>query len=836
MISKFNIRFWYFAYVLLFACACTRHSDNFYHPNSLPYKLTPVSHYNVSDDQILHLVSIFDTTKHRTANYINIVRKNPSLPDDEILTTLICDNLFHITDQTSFTLGKYPGIESVQMQSFTSDVNGNGFIEIPYLLNFKDSLVFGLYELNDSLNNHWIEWIKISREDRHYLSINMMYSPQEQENYLVFTKRNRIKAIEKRTVDTLFLYDLNKRNIAFKIPIGFCTTEIFDFSKHLTFTSWAPNNYLAYNGFSDSDSYIVQLNQDGSVRFADTISTFMANNYIMNTIIWDGHIYYIKDTNFTRRVYKKNLTSDEHFFISELYPHASYWFYETPSKQLRCLQILDKAITAYDEDFEIVSSKDFASKIFSMTGMGVNSSEYLDYTYKDNNPYPNEYANFVKSDKNLSIITTQNNQFLITDSDDLNIYAATEKINDFYIARLIKTEVNEYLLLKNNKRASIYKIEPNDMLSRIWAWIDIISIMSIILIIPVIGWAFVRIDYHKTLYKNLTTENSEYGVLVLKPDFSIKSVNGRFLSIVGIGKEIINYKELQDSEVVTYVVGLISNDTFSNDQTFKINDKDKVLQIVITSFDTLMKSHYYLITILDITQAYQLKTNSDVLSTALMITHNLKSPLGTALLEFENLIAEYEKTISLNGSAMETMKNTIKRSLNEAGDTIKGIIYIAKEINKASKRIIIFKDYIEEWLNIYSSRYKARGIKMIVDYKNMDCEVEINIQGFDLMILAICDNSAQAMNVSHVDKKILFYCQKEIGNIIFIIEDNGSGMGDETIAEIESNPGFTNRRTGSGIGFQLIKKVCAENDAVLRILSNKYSGTLIEVKLKIKLR
>jgi sensor histidine kinase regulating citrate/malate metabolism len=110
----------------------------------------------------------------------------------------------------------------------------------------------------------------------------------------------------------------------------------------------------------------------------------------------------------------------------------------------------------------------------------------------------------------------------------------------------------------------------------------------------------------------------------------------------------------------------------------------------------------------------------------------------------------------------------------------------------------------------------------------------INPLSFDLLLQCACDNSVEAMSYKQTDKLIIFDAIIDKDKLTFIIEDNGSGINPDIISQILNVSGFSTKRTGSGLGFQLIQKAADEHKAEIVIDSDPGSYTKLQFIFKLK--
>lgn len=90
------------------------------------------------------------------------------------------------------------------------------------------------------------------------------------------------------------------------------------------------------------------------------------------------------------------------------------------------------------------------------------------------------------------------------------------------------------------------------------------------------------------------------------------------------------------------------------------------------------------------------------------------------------------------------------------------------------------------------------------------------------------------MKEGQKEKKVMFSVEEAQGILSFHISDNGIGMSKHRLNKVRKNISFSSKENGSGLGIQLINRVCEEHNADLIINSAENKGTTISVMFKCK--
>ena len=131
---------------------------------------------------------------------------------------------------------------------------------------------------------------------------------------------------------------------------------------------------------------------------------------------------------------------------------------------------------------------------------------------------------------------------------------------------------------------------------------------------------------------------------------------------------------------------------------------------------------------------------------------------------------------------------------------------------------ILFDEVIEEM-----SLYKEHKIKYIKQYDD-EIYIEGDYNRLKQVILNILKNSIEA-NANTIVIQVL---EKE--KIIVKIEDNGSGMDEETLKRIVE-PFYTTKRNGTGLGVPLSIEILESHGFKVNYESTLNEGTTINIEI-----
>ena len=315
---------------------------------------------------------------------------------------------------------------------------------------------------------------------------------------------------------------------------------------------------------------------------------------------------------------------------------------------------------------------------------------------------------------------------------------------------------------------------------------------------------------------NNIIENSPYGIFVLNNDNLIfqNSASGILsqnnLTAFESFKKIMGFSEIKS--------GLNDNKNFEKNINFIVNKTEKsffVKSLYIPNnslFDQLIIFNDY-------TNLIAAEKNNAIADLARKISHEIKNPLTPMLLSTEYLESEIDNEELKN--SIQSIKRQIFLIQNLVNE-FSNFARLPKAINK--------KINLSEILSIYIEEYKRNYPKITFNQKiNEDIYIFFDQSYIDIILNNLFKNAIEALEKTS-DPSIEISLIKTDSYIVFTFFDNGPGY-DEDVNNL-LKPYFSTKNS-SGLGLSLISKIIKENNGILDIKTNKYSGFKVEIKLNV---
>ena len=133
-------------------------------------------------------------------------------------------------------------------------------------------------------------------------------------------------------------------------------------------------------------------------------------------------------------------------------------------------------------------------------------------------------------------------------------------------------------------------------------------------------------------------------------------------------------------------------------------------------------------------------------------------------------------------------------------------------------------------MSLAADRIDLSKINVEKNYFTCDCNVDVDDQKIKVAFLNIIVNAIEAMEKNKGVLKLS--TRKEGDKCIIDIEDNGSGMDDDTLQKL-FDPYFTNKSKGNGLGLTNTQNIIMSHRGKISVQSKQGEGSLFKITLKI---
>lgn len=227
----------------------------------------------------------------------------------------------------------------------------------------------------------------------------------------------------------------------------------------------------------------------------------------------------------------------------------------------------------------------------------------------------------------------------------------------------------------------------------------------------------------------------------------------------------------------------------------------------------------------DVTELVRAQKDAAWGEVAKRLAHEIRNPLTPIQLSAERLAMKLSDKLSESDAAM----------LHRATDTI------VKQVTALKGMVEAFRNYARIPI-INAQRIDLNEVvcEVLILYEESSCKITQDLSTMPLYVHAdaammrqvlhnLLQNAQDAVaEVSAPVIRIFTYREKE--NAVLCVEDNGHGF-EQSIVHQVFEPYITNKKTGTGLGLAVVKKIVDEHQGNVSVSSVEPSGALIKVIL-----
>lgn len=202
------------------------------------------------------------------------------------------------------------------------------------------------------------------------------------------------------------------------------------------------------------------------------------------------------------------------------------------------------------------------------------------------------------------------------------------------------------------------------------------------------------------------------------------------------------------------------------------------------------------------------------------IIHDLKSPLS-AIKGYASILAEEVEDKRLNDYAVSIVK-----AVKFIFDMIEDILEFGRDESSLNIREVKISRFFEEIIDLFGGGIEGENIEIELDY---DEKLYGKFDPFKMkrVILNLLKNGSEAIKD---EGKIKLKAEKKDNVLEFYVIDDGKGI-PESIVDRIFDPFFTYKKSGSGLGMTVVKKVVDEHKGDIDIKSKEGEGTTFKISL-----
>ncbi len=337
-----------------------------------------------------------------------------------------------------------------------------------------------------------------------------------------------------------------------------------------------------------------------------------------------------------------------------------------------------------------------------------------------------------------------------------------------------------------------------------------------------------RIESSRNFLESIIN-NMSSGIIVIDPKNNIRLTNKLASKLLGFNLELLNGQRfnqiLEHGSQFEEIVTLVNKNKINyKEKALILKFKRRILSIQLTEED-VGRNKNKIIIIDDISEITAAQRNEAWSEVARRLAHEIKNPLTPIQLSAERIDHKFSKQLEKKDQAI--LSDITKTIVNQV-DAIKKMVNEFTEYSRSpelTKTEINLVNLINELVNLFQKEDLTINILSTSKKINFMCD-EIKIRQVFVNLI----NNAYEAKKDDSTCEIEIRLRKTKSSMIVNFIDNGSGINDDIDI---FQPYVTTKKTGTGLGLAVVKKIIDEHDGSISIKNNKLSGANVEIQFSI---
>ena len=337
-----------------------------------------------------------------------------------------------------------------------------------------------------------------------------------------------------------------------------------------------------------------------------------------------------------------------------------------------------------------------------------------------------------------------------------------------------------------------------------------------------------RIESSRNFLESIIN-NMSSGIIVIDPKNNIRLTNKLASKLLGFNLELLNGQRfnqiLEHGSQFEEIVTLVNKSKINyKEKALILKFKRRILSIQLTEED-VGRNKNKIIIIDDISEITAAQRNEAWSEVARRLAHEIKNPLTPIQLSAERIDHKFSKQLEKKDRAI--LSDITKTIVNQV-DAIKKMVNEFTEYSRSpelTKTEINLVDLINELVNLFQKEDLTINILSSSKKINFICD-EIKIRQVFVNLINNAYEAKKDDSACEIDIRL----RKTKSSMIINFIDNGSGINDDIDI---FQPYVTTKKTGTGLGLAVVKKIIDEHDGSISIKNNKLSGANVEIQFSI---
>ncbi|MDH3445037.1 MAG: ATP-binding protein, partial [Deltaproteobacteria bacterium] len=163
--------------------------------------------------------------------------------------------------------------------------------------------------------------------------------------------------------------------------------------------------------------------------------------------------------------------------------------------------------------------------------------------------------------------------------------------------------------------------------------------------------------------------------------------------------------------------------------------------------------------------------------------------------------------------------------LDRIGRATRSMLGFFKQRTAYSKPVS-YTEVIRAVIDLFEPSFEAKGVRVVTNLPHSLPAVSVNVDELQEVLINLLENERDALER---DNDLYVSAQARDHQIVIKIEDNGPGIGLDPERLFEAF--FTTKRTGTGLGLTIARRICESYGGALTAENRKERGACFEMIL-----
>lgn len=262
----------------------------------------------------------------------------------------------------------------------------------------------------------------------------------------------------------------------------------------------------------------------------------------------------------------------------------------------------------------------------------------------------------------------------------------------------------------------------------------------------------------------------------------------------------------------------------------QIKQRDRVLDIRVTSEESEGNAHSSVVTLDDITDLVEAQRSSAWADVARRIAHEIKNPLTPIQLSAERIRRRYGKVIEHDREIFDRCVDTIVRQVADIGRMVDEFSTFAR-MPKPKMELRDLREALNE--AVFMREMGDHGIDFVSEFDGRPLEGSYDIRLLSQAFGNVVKNAVESVEArGEVRGRIVIRARSAGGTNIVEIIDNGRGFPAEDRERL-LEPYMTTREKGTGLGLAIVRKIVEEHGGSIELedAPGQEGGAMVRMRL-----